>query len=252
VNLLPALAATGIVGGTYLAVKGAKDRRRRRDFRDQDAFERVGDRRYGNWKNADPARLVEEARMQKRSGILDPLLYMPFSALASAITAPGDQRGKASAIGALLGAGMASMAQKEYSQRVARGEKVLPTDFNPMFKAVLTGLATGGGARVLRDVRSGEGVRPMSAILAGAPTGALLSGADPMFGAGIGSISGLVASKVTEPTQPVLRPTSNMTPVEFNRVRVEMAIQRSLNRIKELEQWLASTRRGSALAPSTS
>lgn len=178
----------------------------------------------------------------KTAGIVDTALYTPFSALAAAITSPGDQRGRVSAIGALLGAGMASMAQKEYADRLARGEKVSPTDFNPLIQSVLAGLATGGGARVIQDVRGGRGISPMSALMAGVPTGAIIASDDPGYGAGLGAIAGLTASGITHREQQS-EPRSRS---DLNRVRVEQAIQRSLRRIQALQAWLESTRPTSA------
>lgn len=180
--------------------------------------------------------------MRKTAGIVDLALYTPLSALAAAITSPGDQRGRVSAIGALLGAGMASMAQKEYADRLARGEKVSPTDFNPLIRSVLTGLATGGGARVLQDVRGGRGIGPMSALLAGVPTGAIIASDDPAYGAGLGSLAGLAVSTATR-QEPRSEPRSR---TDLNRLRVEQAIQRSLRRIQALQAWLGSTRPTSA------
>lgn len=181
----------------------------------------------------------------KTAGILDPFLTMPFSALAAAITAPGGSRGRAGAIGALLGAGMASLAQKEYAERLARGEKVSPVDFNPLFQSVLAGLATGGGARVVQDLHGGEGVRPLSAVLAGAPAGAMLLSSNPVAGAGLGTMGGFVASVMTRRERPARQPY-RMTPADFDRIRMQLALRRAHARIQALQAWLATTRPGSA------
>jgi len=130
-------------------------------------------------------RAREEAR--KTAGILDPIVYAPFSALAAAFAAPSGQRGRAGAIGALVGAGLSSLAQQEYESRRRAGEDVDSTDFIPLIRSILGGIATGGAFRVARDQQNRGRVDFLSAFLAGAPAGALASKDNPVIGAAIGT-----------------------------------------------------------------
>jgi len=197
--------------------------------------------------NALEQEAYRRAGLRKFAGILEPLIYAPFSALASAILAPGGDRGKAGAIGALLGAGMASLAQKEYETRRAAGEPVSAVDFMPLFKSLLAGLAVGGGARVLREREEGN-VSTMSAILAGAPAGALMMGGHPILGSAMGGASGAVLARLggRKPETPAAKPPS---PIELQQARVEAAIRRAHERIRALQEWTKSTGRSSPSRP---
>lgn len=119
-------------------------------------------------------RAREEAR--KTAGILDPLIYAPFSALAAALTAPSGSRGRAGALGAVFGAGLSALAQKEYEARRNAGEEVASTDFVPLIRSILGGIATGGGFRVVQEQQERGRVSLRSAFLAGAPAGAAIGG----------------------------------------------------------------------------
>lgn len=138
--------------------------------------------------------------ISKDAGIIETLLGAPLSGAAAALGAPAGSRAAAGALGAILGAGVAAMAEKETRQRQAQGEQVSPVDMAPLVKAVLTGIAMGGGVRGLREYQGKGEVSTGTAILAGAPTGALLYPGHPVFGSIVGGLAApIMASLVKKP-----------------------------------------------------
>jgi len=138
---------------------------------------------------------------RKQAGIIDSLMMAPLSGLAGAIIAPSGSRAQAGGLGAILGTGMAALANQEYEQKKLRGEPVNPIDFAPMFKAILAGIAAGGVMRAYKQRQETGQVSTGNAILAGVPAGAMLFPGHPIIGAIIGGVAGPMAAKATNPPE---------------------------------------------------
>lgn len=133
---------------------------------------------------------AERLALRKEAvGLLDPLIYAPFSALAGLISGPPGERGRSSALGAVIGAGMAALGQKEVEERAARGEAGGLDMLMPGFRAIASGIAAGGVLRAAKERREEGEISTTSAILAGVPTGALLLSESPIVGMLLGGVT---------------------------------------------------------------
>lgn len=142
-------------------------------------------------------------QMAKRAGVAEAMMSAPFSALAAAISAPEGDRGKATAIGAALGAGMAAMAEKEIKNRQAEGDPVELTELLPLFKIIMAGLAVGGVMKAMKEREKGR-ISTDTAVLAGAPIGALAVSDHPIIGSILGGVTApWLARQVSGPREDI-------------------------------------------------
>lgn len=145
------------------------------------------------WAACSSAGIVSDA-MVKEAGLLEGLLLSPLTAIAAFLSAPTGSRLRSMGMGALLGAGIGVLSDKEVENRTEKGEPVKRKDMGPVMKSILTGLALGGTERVHKDVESGKPIGRVGALLTGAPMGAMLAGANPATGMIVGAISGNLLS----------------------------------------------------------
>lgn len=133
------------------------------------------------------------AGMAKEAGLLEGLLYAPLTGIAALLSAPSGSRLRNMGLGILMGAGLGAVTNKEITNRQAQGEQVGGKEMSPAMRAIMAGVAIGGAGRVERDVKAGKPIEAVSAMLTGAPLGALL-GSDPAKGLLVGAISGRLLS----------------------------------------------------------
>ena len=144
------------------------------------------------WCVAKEYGLVDEA-MIKTSGLLEGLLFAPLTALAALFAAPSGSRLHSMGLGFLLGAGMGAVTSKEVRNRQGQGENINAQALSPSMKAIMAGISIGGAARAKKDVAEGKSIEGMSAMLAGAPLGAMLS-PDPATGLAVGGAASQLMS----------------------------------------------------------
>lgn len=134
-----------------------------------------------------------DAQLCKTAGLLEGLLFAPLTALAALFTAPSGSRLHSMGLGFLLGAGMGAVTNKEVVNRQQKGENVNAQALSPSMKAIMAGISIGGAERAKKDMASGKSVEGMSAMLAGAPLGAMMS-SDPATGLAVGGAASQLLS----------------------------------------------------------
>jgi len=156
----------------------------------------------------------------KSAGLLEGLLFAPLTALAALFTAPWGSKLHSMGMGFLLGAGMGAVTNKEVANRQQQGEQVNPQALSPMMKAILAGVAMGGAARAKGDLEKGKSISSMSAMLTGAPLGAMTSN-DPATGLAVGGaasqlISVLQATNLGKAIGPASPSPGQVQPAQVN------------------------------------
>lgn len=144
------------------------------------------------WCVAKEAGWVDEP-MVKKSGLIEGLLFAPLTALAALFTAPSGSRLHSMGMGFLLGAGMGAVTNREVLNRQKSGENVNAAALSPSMKAIMAGISIGGAARAKKDTADGKQIDGMSAMLAGAPLGAMMSN-DPATGLAVGGAASQLLS----------------------------------------------------------
>lgn len=165
-----------------------------------------------------------QASLVKQAGILDAIVTAPFSAVAAALSAPTGSRGRAGALGAVVGAGLAALAQEEYEKIRDGGGDVSPVDFLPLFRAVLGGLATGGVMRASQEQRDTGRLSLATAFLAGAPAGALAWGGHPVMGALMGTAAAPILSRIIAPAAAAQAMALGAPPIPEAAIRARAAL----------------------------
>ena len=144
------------------------------------------------WSHCRQAGIVSD-EMVKQAGLLEGILFAPLTAIAAMISAPWGSKMRTMGMGLLLGAGMGAVADREVDNRQSKGEEVGPKQMGPAMKAIMAGIAMGGGQRVQRDLVTGKPISQGGAILTGAPLGAFLS-SSPSTGMAVGAVSASLLS----------------------------------------------------------
>jgi hypothetical protein len=131
--------------------------------------------------------------MEKSAGLIEGLLFAPLTALAALFTAPSGSRLHSMGMGFLLGAGMGAVTNREVINRQRQGENINASALSPSMKAIMAGISIGGAARAKKDTADGKQIDGMSAMLAGAPLGAMMSN-DPATGLAVGGAASQLLS----------------------------------------------------------
>jgi hypothetical protein len=144
------------------------------------------------WCVAKEHGLVDDT-MIKNAGLLEGIMFAPLTALAALFSAPSGSRLHSMGLGFLLGAGMGAVTSKEVVNRQQQGENLNVQALSPSMKAILACISIGGSERAKKDVAGGKSMEGMSAMLAGAPLGAMMS-ADPATGLAVGGAASQLLS----------------------------------------------------------